>query len=381
MKTLFRLVAAIVLCMAAAQALRIGFADYLFRQDTLESVQRAVRIWPANADFYARLSDLDPGNAVAHLRRAVALDPRLSKSWIALGLQLELQGDPQAGERCYLNAARFDRQFLPAWTLANFYFRRNDAAGFWPWARQAAEMSYGDLRPLLRMAFAFTDSEDVVLTKMIVPRRKVERDFLRYLLDQNLDASAVADRILNKAAADDVPPLIDWMNRLIETGRLPEARRLWDALSGKRLISYPHLTHLTNANFSHQPIAAGFDWQLTPPSGVDLERTAEGLRVQFSGRQPESFQLLSQYLDVTAGIYRLTFEYRTIDIQMTTNLRWRMGEMSSAPLAAAENWTRGSSVFHTGALNRLILLVQRDPGTVRPEGIFYLRGLALASYN
>jgi hypothetical protein len=231
------------------------------------------------------------------------------------------------------------------------------------------------------MAFAFTDSEDVVLTKMIVPRRKVERDFLRYLLDQNLDASAVADRILNKAAADDVPPLIDWMNRLIETGRLPEARRLWDALSGKRLISYPHLTHLTNANFSHQPIAAGFDWQLTPPSGVDLERTAEGLRVQFSGRQPESFQLLSQYLDVTAGIYRLTFEYRTIDIQMTTNLRWRMGEMSSAPLAAAENWTRGSSVFHTGALNRLILLVQRDPGTVRPEGIFYLRGLALASYN
>jgi tetratricopeptide (TPR) repeat protein len=382
MKTLFRLLAAMGLFLASVQTLRIGLADYLSRQDTFESVQHAAQIWPANAEFYVRLADLDAENAIVHLRHAVELDPRLSKSWIALGLQFELQGNPEEGERCYLSAAQIDRQFLPAWTLAGFYVRRSDAVRFWPWARQAAQMSYGDMRPLLRLAFALANSGDMVLAKMIVPRRKVEHEFLQYLLDQNMDASAVADRILNKAAGEDLTPLMYWMNRLIETGKVTEARRLWDSLSDKRLISYPRLTHLTNANFSHVPLpAGGFDWRITPPPGVDLERTADGLRVQFSGRQQESFQLLSQYLDVTGGRYRLSFEYRTVDMRATTNLRWRVGEMSSSPLAAAENWTRGSMVFYASPVNRLTLLEQRDAGTTRPEGIFYLRGLALTRYD
>jgi hypothetical protein len=222
----------------------------------------------------------------------------------------------------------------------------------------------------------------MVLAKMIVPRRKVEHEFLQYLLDQNMDASAVADRILNRAGDEDLTPLMYWMNRLIETGRIPEARRLWDSLSDKRLISYPRLTHLTNANFSHVPLpVGGFDWRITPPPGVDLERTADGLRVQFSGRQPESFQLLSQYLGVSGGSYRLSFEYRTVDIHATTDLRWCVGETSSAPLAAAENWTRASMVFKASPVNRLVLLEQRDAGTTRPEGILYLRGLALTRYD
>ena len=382
MKTLFSIGAAMGLFIASAQALRIGLADYLFRQDTLGSVQRATRIWAANAEYYARLADLDPGNAVLNLHHSVVLDPQLSKSWIELGLQLEIQGTSKEGERCYLEAARVDRQFLPAWTLANFYFRRSDAARFWPSARLAAQMSYGNIRPILRLAFALTNSGDAVFANMIVPRRKVEHEFLEYLLDRNMDASAVADRIVKKAEDEDLPPLMAWMNRLIETHRVPEARRLWDALSNKRLISYPRLTHITNADFSHEPLpAGGFDWRITSPAGVDLERTREGLRVQFSGRQPENFQLLSQYLDVTSGIYRLSFEYRTVDIRTTTNLRWRMGETISQPLAAAENWTYSASIFTAGPENRLVLLEQRDPGTTRPEGIFYLRSLALARYD
>ena len=172
MTTLFRLAAATVLFLASAQSLRIGLADYLFRQDTRASVQQATRIWPADAEFYARLADLDPANAIMHLRHSLALDPQLSKSGIALGLQFEFQGSPEEAEHCYLQAARVDRQFLPAWTLANFYFRRNDVERFWPWARLATQMSYGDIRPLLRLAFALTNSGDVVLAKMIVPRRK-----------------------------------------------------------------------------------------------------------------------------------------------------------------------------------------------------------------
>ena len=241
MSLALRLMGAIVLLAAAAESLRIGYADYLFRKDTPESIQYAMSVWPIDADFYARLAEADSTNAIPNLRRAVALNPGLSKSWIALGLGLELQGSVDEAERCYLEAARRDRQFLPAWTLANFYARRNAPEQFWPWARNAAQMSYDDIGPLLRLAFSFTDSAEVVLAKMIVPRRKVEDEFLYYLIREKMDASAIAFRILSNADEKDLPPLFALMNRLIETKRISEARGLWDALSDKRLIHYPHL--------------------------------------------------------------------------------------------------------------------------------------------
>jgi len=129
------------LLVAAVQALRIGYADRLFREDTQASIQKASQIWPRDGDYPARLADFDSTNAIRYLRRALALNPGLSRSWIQLGLRLEFQGDVAEAERCYLEAARRDRQFLPAWTLANFYARRQNDEQFWLWARRAAETS------------------------------------------------------------------------------------------------------------------------------------------------------------------------------------------------------------------------------------------------
>jgi hypothetical protein len=244
-------------------------------------------------------------------------------------------------------------------------------------------MSYESIRPLLRLTSVFTDSGDVIMQQMIVPRHNVEREFLRYLIEENRDASAIAARILNRADNEDLSSLMAWMNRLIETTRIPEARELWNALSDKQLIPYPHLTHLTNADFFQKPLdAGGFDWRITPPAGVDCERTGGGLRVQLSGKQPEAFELVSQYVDATNGNYVLSFEYRTVDIRTTTNLRWwTNGAALSEPLAAAEGWTRTSSVFKAGSLNRLSLQEQRASGTTRPEGIVYFRSLTLISHE
>jgi hypothetical protein len=379
MKLLLSIGGTAALAAAGIQTLRIGYADYLYRKDTLESVQRAAAAWPS-ADFYARLADLDAQNAIPYLRHAVALDPGHSKSWIQLGLRLELSGEAREAERCYLEAARRDRQFLPAWTLANYYSRRHDAVRFWPWARHAAQMSYDDIRPLLRLAFGFTSSPEVVLNQIIVPRRKVEHEFLYYLLSEKMDASPIAARLQSKAEQEDLPPLLAWTDRLIATRRIGEARHVWNALSDKRLLPYPRLALLTNANFSHEPLQAGFDWRLTCPTGVNGIRTGGGLRIEFSGRQPETFELASQDLPVTSGSYVLSFEYRTTDAA-ATNLRWCLGEACSAPLPSAENWTRAAWTLNAGPVNRLVLLERRDPGSTRPEGVVYLRELRLTPSN
>ncbi|MGH9648057.1 MAG: hypothetical protein ACRD4E_14700 [Bryobacteraceae bacterium] len=88
------------------------------------------------------------------LRAAVRLNPRMASAWIHLGLDAEADGNLPEAEADLLRAARFDHLYLPAWTLANFYFRRGDAGKFWPWAKQAAGLTYDDYRPLLRLADA-----------------------------------------------------------------------------------------------------------------------------------------------------------------------------------------------------------------------------------
>jgi tetratricopeptide (TPR) repeat protein len=100
------------------------------------------------------------------LRIAVSLNPRLAIAWIQLGLDAEAEGNLAEAEIDLLRAVRVDRQYVPAWTLANFYFRRGDAANFWPWARKAAARTFDDYRPLLRLADAIEPSPREVATRL-----------------------------------------------------------------------------------------------------------------------------------------------------------------------------------------------------------------------
>ena len=378
MRLALKIAGALLLVAGGFETLRMGWADYLFHRDTIDSVRQAEAVSPADARFEARLADLDPPSAINHLRHALSLDPGLSKSWIQLGLQLEIQGQIKEAEQCFLEAARRDHQFLPAWTLANFYVRRNDAEHFWPWARKAAEMSYGDVAPLLRLAFVFTNDPSVVLDKCVVSRRRVEREFLYYLINQKMDATCIAARLLENPTKDDVRPLLDWTDRLIVTQHLEEARSVWNALSDRRLIAYSRAQGITNADFAHSPLQSGFDWRIEPPQGISVT-TSAGLRIEFSGRQPETAEIASQYLAAGPGQYSLMFEYRTTRIPASTGLRWWVGDANSEPLPASEDWRTTSWKFSSAAVSRLILLEQRVPGTTRPEGVVYLRGLRLES--
>ena len=99
-------------------------------------------------------------------RVAVTLDPRLAIAWVQLGLDDEAEGNLAKAEIELLRAARVDRQYVPAWTLANFYFRRGDATNFWPWARKAAVMTFDDYRPLLRLADVLEPSPREVATRL-----------------------------------------------------------------------------------------------------------------------------------------------------------------------------------------------------------------------
>jgi tetratricopeptide (TPR) repeat protein len=138
--------------------LRLAVAEADFRMHPELALHSS--LWLRAADLARYDSSPD------ELRTAVSLNPRLSPAWIYLGLDAEAGGNLPEAEADLLQATRVDRQYLPAWTLANFYFRRSEAAKFWPWAARAAALTFDDYRPLLRLADAFEPSPQIVATRL-----------------------------------------------------------------------------------------------------------------------------------------------------------------------------------------------------------------------
>jgi hypothetical protein len=109
-----------------------------------------------------------------------------------------------------------------------------------------------------------------------------------------------------------------------------------------------------------------------------------GLKIAFSGRQPEGFEILTQYMPVEPGRrYRIQFEYRTEDIPPASGLGWLVAPASGSgqpagrsPALSSQEWRWEQFEFSTRpgeAIVRLVLQYHRAPGTTRGEGWLLIR--------
>ncbi len=383
------------LALAAAWSLRVGWADYQARKETIAATAEAVRWAPGNAGYQYRLAvltaDIDPRTSVSALERAVRLNPFDAKSWIALGLDREAAGNVVEAERCLLRAAAQDRQFLPRWTLANFYFRRNDEPRFWEWAKSAAEMAYGDGLALFRLCSRVSDQADLI-DRLGIRRPDLRAAYVRYLMqDGRLERLMPAVRkLIASGRGEDDALLMAACTRLLESSRTGDALEIWNALAGARRIPFDPLAPdrgviVTNGRFVTTPAASGFDWRLAAVDGVSTAREDQsgGLRLTFSGDQPEDCELLSQIVPLEPNRqYELRFRYRTGDMARASGLAWRVldgngREVSASDSLFGEEEKEGRIGFRTGQaadpVARIVLGYRRQPGTTRTRGYVVLR--------
>jgi tetratricopeptide (TPR) repeat protein len=381
------------LSVAASWSLRVAWSDHLARQETVETTERALRWTPGQAAYHFRLAILtaekEPARSVAALQRAVVLNPRDSGSWIELGLRLEADHKVDEAEQCLLRAAEVDVQYLPRWTLANFYFRRRDDERFWRWAKSAAEMAYGDATPLFRLCGQVTEDGDLI-ERLRIERPDLRVNYVSYLMDRreiNLILPA-ARKVLEGNRAADVPVLIAACDRLIGANRTEGAMEIWNRLAEQHRIPFGRIgeqgPNLTDGTFTTPLTSRGFDWRLPPIEGVSPsgEMRPSGLRLTFSGDQPEVCEVLAQFVPVREETaYELTFIYRTMGIQAGTGLRWRVTDLSRAGTLAegkdlsSEEEQPGAVAFRTPPgcrIARIALQYRRTAGTTRIVGFVVL---------
>ncbi len=478
-----RLITIALLALGAITAARLTFAELIALGDTPDSLRRAARLAP-NAAYIERLgerlgerlADLAPDHvSEAHVREnsasevrvrndpeggarvrddyenqdrpsqdrasqdlrfALALNPRSSSAWIALGLAAEREGDFAGAARDLEQAARIDRQYLPAWTLANYYFRRGDRTLFWKWAQRAAALAYDDLAPLLTLADRLEPGRG---TLHLAPSPKLERAYLDLLIAENRldDAQVIARMMLERTrtgrgSAEDAPRLRAFTTRLIAAHRGADALEIWSGLSigGSAGTSTPYrapsrradLTRdligttsgLTDSHFGltdsplglvASPSGEGFDWRLPSSAGVSSLWRRSVLDFTLDGRQPDLCPLLERMVPLPADDRgrpcRLRFEY----LSGLTGLRWALDYQKNSPPGAEQHPARGASTIPRespqleispvwrewewsftptlrGApavsLARLVLIYRRNRGATPAEGRLEIRNLRLA---
>jgi tetratricopeptide (TPR) repeat protein len=363
---------------ATVAAIRLAAAETIAHQDTPEAVARAIALqWPApEAELEQTLAELDPEHAREALGRATGANPQSSAAWIALGLLEETRGVPSLAERSLVEAARVDHEYLPAWTLANFYFRQAKRDQFWGWAERAAALTHDDFRPLLRLCDQFEPDPTRMLAHFGDVRR-LRAPYLDFLIGENrLDAAQqVARGMLDDRAND--PHLIDLADRQLRAENAAAAIELWNAASGFPPIEPLAGRILTNGDLARAPLNLGFDWRVAQTDGVAQSWRPSELIFTFSGSQPEACVLLEQMVCLVPGRFHLRFEYLTSDAS-PTGVHWSLDNNEGPQIEPRSQWTEGAfDLPRARGLRDLRLIYRREPGTTRTEGRIELRNLRL----
>ena len=387
------------LAVAGFWTVLIACADYYASQTTVAGTEKALALMPGRSSYYYQLALLvtgrDPDRAVRALHRAVALTPGDYLSWIELGLHAEMDGDIRQAERDLSRAAEVDNEFLPKWTLANFYSRRGDEARFWLWAKPAAQMLYGDPLPLFRLCGAVAE-DGKLLDRLEIRSPEIQAAYISYLLNRKRAdlAKAAAPRLIEWGRPENVPLLLAVCDQLLSGGDVDGALAIWNSMAAKKSISSPPFLPeakqvFASDSFTAPALSQGFDWRLPSLEGLSVSReeSPAGLRFSFSGRQPEECEPLSRLVPIQEGAgYEFGIRYRTEGIQPNTGLILRITDATSGALLAAsgslasENDATAALSFTAPAgcrLARIALAYKRAAGTIRIEGSIALREAAL----
>jgi len=368
---------------------RLERADWLFVKGDAASIRQAIALAPGAAEYYSALAETEPSRAAEILTEGAALNPRDASMRVELGLAAEQLGDLRRAESSLLEATRLDTGFGPRWALSDFYFHRRDPEKFWPAVKSALAMAYDDASDQFRNCWALTSDPQTILQRAIPDRPAVWRQYLNFLLREGpFDAAEpVACKVVESADPEAMPSLLKYCDRQLEKGRGQQALLVWNGLAHRRLIPYEELSAAgevpVNGDFRMPELGHGFDWQVAAAPGIDVDRLAPGLKLDFSGRQAESIEILSQYVPLLPRRkYGLTVRYRVDGIGAGSGLMCSLTSggrdlLDGRGLLSGATQTFPLQTPDGVTLGRLALGYHRMLGTTRIEGSLTLQKFAL----
>jgi hypothetical protein len=386
-----RIIIAAACCLGIWSSWKFARADYLFHQDTEQSLRAAIHLVPDGWEYYMRLAQFDREHARELLGTALRLNRYDAQADIELGLQYEAEGDFPRAERLLLDAYAVDHTYLPRWSLANYYFRRDNLPAFWAWARSAATMPPDEIGPLFVLCWRVSPDPETITRAILNDKPELVRQYLAFLLakDQLSAVAAVAPRLLRSGDPEsDRPLLLSIVDRLVAVSDADAANALWHSLIQQRWV-VADSTVPNNPGFARDPLPVSFDWSLPEYPGLHSWPGSSGLETEFTGSQPEDCTVAEQVVALTPGNYAMSYSYRTADIPPDTGIRWQIMDAKSNTVLASSPDLSSNALKHAElafsvppgtSLLRLRLAYRRTLGTPRISGLLVVLSTGIQAH-
>ena len=374
-----RIIVALACCFGIWNSLILARADYLFHQDTEQSLRAAIRLAPDGWQYYMRLAQFDRAHAQNLLTTSLRLNRFDAQGDIELGLQYEADGDFAQAEKQLLEAFDVDHTYVPRWSLANYYFRHDNLPAFWTWARRAAEMPADNIGALFELCWHVSPDPQLITGALLNDDPKMLRQYIGFLSakDQPGAMAAVAPHLVRSGdPASDRSLMLSVVDRLVGVNDALAANAMWRMLIEQHWINVDQNVP-NNANFQRPPLPVSFDWSLPEYDGLHSWPGASGLESEFTGSEPEACVIAEQVVALTPGNYSLSYSYRTTDIPPGTGIRWQILDVRSNAVLAESPDLSSEELKYSGAgfwvptgasLQRVRLIYQRTLGTPRITG-------------
>lgn len=382
-----RALVALGLLVCAYATARRGLAALYFRNPTPERIQQAIRYDPGRAQYRAALARVwqnSPTGAsldevIRLYEQATALSPRHPTYWAELAGAYELAGRLPEAERAY-ERARGAAPNAPAinWQRGNFYLRQGKVELALDAFRPVLPLQPELRRQAFDLAWRATDDAALILERLIPPDSGIGFEYLNYLVETGrLEAAGQAwARLLSWGVPFEPRAALPYLDALIAHRQPERLQQAWAELAARYPLLPAHQPSdpeaITNGGFETDLLNGGLDWRVEPVEGavvsVDNSTFFEGarsLQIRFEGRQNLDYRHIFQYVLVEPQtIYRFLYYVRTQGLTTDSGPCFQLTDayepdrvlLATRNLLGSAGWSLEQGELTTGPATRLLLI-------------------------
>jgi tetratricopeptide (TPR) repeat protein len=387
-----------------AWSLRMTVADWRAQSNGMVGLESAIRLEPGDSVLVARaaLAKNEYGDMSAEvdreLLRAAELNPFDAKVQMALGLREEFRGHLGEAERYLVHATEIDHTFKPAWTLANFYVRQDQAEKMWPVIKRGLALNplIFDARPVFDLCWNESGDSKKIL-ELIPGQGSVPIQYLSYLMSAKRTDAALEGWLRARDAEDRSDPIyveimIRFVEFLNEANRVADAVTVWNQLVDHGIVASGRLNpamgiSIADPDFSFPLLERGFGWRVVHEASISVAEAALSLRFEFDGNEPEAVGVLGTVAPLVPGReYRLTWKTDASELSSRKDpgFAWQITQEPGGAVTACqpllqagdEGTCRFASLPNAGSA-RFDLIYKRANGTTRVDGMLRIANVKL----
>ena len=388
----------------SAWSVKMAVADWRAQHNGMEGLESAIRLEPGDSVLVARaaLAKNANGDMSAEvdreLLRAAALNPYAADVQMALGLREEFRGHQAEAERYLVHAAEIDHTFKPAWTLANYYVRQDQAEKMWPVIKRglALDPLIFDPRPVFDLCWNESGDSKKIL-ELIPARGRVPVQYLDYLITTKRTHAALELWPRARDAEDRSDPyyvavMIGFSEFLERANEVPDAVTVWNQLVDRGIVTSAKLNpeagvSIADPDFSFPLLERGFGWRVVHDPTIAVAKAALSLRFEFDGNEPEAVGILGTVAPLLPGrAYRLTWKTEASELSSRKDpgFAWQITQEPGGAVTMCQpmlqDGDEGSCRFTSlpdASSAKLDLVYKRANGTTRVAGMLRIANVKL----